>query len=81
GRHNGDQLCYEVTNTSGVPCLWTRFMLEGVAPEDYFFNDNWLTILPKETATVRVSIRKPRIPATPGLTWRAVNSTGRMSPS
>jgi hypothetical protein len=81
GRHAGNQLCYKVTNTSDVPCLWARFTLEDTAPEDCVFSDNWLTILPKEKVAIGVSTRKPGISATPGLRWRAVNSAGRISHS
>jgi hypothetical protein len=77
-RHPGSPASYLVTNTSPVPCLWARFTLEGVPPEDYAFEENWMTILPGETATLRVLGRGGKAPSPEGLRWRAVNSGGRV---
>lgn len=77
-RHPGSPASYLVTNTSPVPCLWARFTLEGVPQEDYAFEENWMTILPGETATLRVLGRGGVAPSPEGLRWRAVNSGGRV---
>ena len=65
-----------VTNTSDVACLWVRFSLEGVPPESYHFDENWITLLPKETTTLTIHARHSAPPESPRLRWRGVNCTG-----
>lgn len=68
-----------VTNTSAVPSLWTRFSLEDMDTASYHFDENWITLLPKESTTLKVCPRQLPFPESLRLRWRGVNCTGQQS--
>ncbi|MCX6968692.1 MAG: hypothetical protein NTV93_00870 [Verrucomicrobia bacterium] len=71
-----DGLTCRVTNTSDVPSLWTRFSLEDVPPESYHFDENWISILPNESTTLKIRPRHSLPPESLRLRWRGVNCAG-----
>ena len=71
-----EEAALRVTNTSDVPALWVRFSVEDLPPESYHFDENWITLLPKETTTLTIHARHSAPPESPRLRWRGVNCTG-----
>jgi len=77
-RHlSNGEVSYEVSNRSDVPCLYTRFSLDGVPTGDYVLNDNWMTILPGESVILTGTPRHSPFETIPELRWRAVNAAGQ----